>query len=198
MSGRLGTRYAHPMGSLTADGRRIAEQRLAEELPRRWSHVQAVASKAEHVALVLDDPDRDTLVAAAWLHDIGYAKDLALTGFHPLDGARWLRGQDFDSRVVTLVANHSVALIEAEERGLADDLAAEFPGETSAVADALVYCDMTTGPDGQDFDIMTRLEEIRSRYGPEHVVTRFINRAEFSILAAVHRTSERLSELTPS
>ncbi len=31
------------------------------------------------------------LVAAAYLHDIGYAPELAITGFHPLDGARHLR-----------------------------------------------------------------------------------------------------------
>jgi hypothetical protein len=32
-------------------------------------------------------------VAAAWLHDIGYAPAIAEsgTGFHPLDGARYLR-----------------------------------------------------------------------------------------------------------
>jgi hypothetical protein len=28
------------------------------------------------------------LVAAAILHDVGYAPDLATTGFHPLDAAR--------------------------------------------------------------------------------------------------------------
>lgn len=133
------------------------------------------------------------LVAAAWLHDIGYADSLAVTGFHPLDGARWLRENGFDPRVTALVANHSVALIEADERGLGDELAAEFPLETSPTSDALVYCDMTTGPDGQDFDVADRLKEIRSRYGTGHVVTRFIDRAEFTILAAAHRTSERLA-----
>jgi len=32
----------------------------------------------------------DTLVCADWLHDIGYAPALVATGFHPLDGARFL------------------------------------------------------------------------------------------------------------
>jgi HD superfamily phosphodiesterase len=31
------------------------------------------------------------LVAACYLHDIGYALALARGGFHPLDGARFLR-----------------------------------------------------------------------------------------------------------
>lgn len=38
----------------------------------------------------MSENDRDLLVAAAWLHDIGYAPELRDTGFHPLDGARHL------------------------------------------------------------------------------------------------------------
>jgi hypothetical protein len=53
---------------------------------------------------------------------------------------------------------------------------------------------MTTGPDGQDFDVIDRLNEIRARYGPEDVVTRFVNRAERDIIGAVRRTEARLSE----
>ena len=74
----------------------MAELRLAGQLPRRWTHVQAVAAKATRVAQVLDPADRDVLVAAATLHDIGYATELAHTGFHPLDGARWLEDHHFD------------------------------------------------------------------------------------------------------
>ena len=32
----------------------------------------------------------DVLVAAPWLHDIGYAVEVTDTGFHPLDGACYL------------------------------------------------------------------------------------------------------------
>jgi hypothetical protein len=52
---------------------------------------------------------------------------------------------------------------------------------------------MTTGPDGQDFDVADRLDEARSRYGPDHVVTRFWAKAEPVIVAAVRRTEERLA-----
>jgi hypothetical protein len=44
------------------------------------------------------------MVMAAWLHDIGYAPELAVTGFHPLDGARFLRRAGADGQVVSLVA----------------------------------------------------------------------------------------------
>jgi putative nucleotidyltransferase with HDIG domain len=180
---------------LVNQARQIAGGWLARELPRRWVHVQAVAAKAERVAPVLDAGDRDVLVASAWLHDVGYAATLAATGFHPLDGARFLRAEGFDSRVAALVAHHSCALVEADERSLYGDLAGEFPNEMSSTADALWYCDMTTGPDGEDCEVADRLTEIRSRYGPDHVVTRFVQRAQPEIVAAVRRTEERLAAL---
>lgn len=65
---------------------------------------------------------------SAILHDIGYAPRLAATGFHPLDGARFLRDEfHADDRLVRLVANHTFALLEAEERGLREQLETEFP-----------------------------------------------------------------------
>ena len=179
------------------EARDTAERLLAAALPRRWNHVRAVAAKAEQVARVLPPDDRDALVTAAWLHDVGYAPSVARTGFHPLDGARWLRSCSFDERIVRLVANHSCALWEAEERGLAAELRAEFPAEVSAMTDALWYADMTTGPDGQDFDVRERLAEIHSRYGPDDPVTRFWSRAEPVIIAAVRRTEARLREAQP-
>jgi hypothetical protein len=118
--------------------------------------------------------------AAAWLHDVGYASPLVVSGFHPLDGARYLRDQGFsDRRLWTMVAHHTCALVEAEERGLAGELSAEFPVnavDPFAVA-ALTYCDMTTGPDGQLVDVDERIAEILDRYPPDHVVHRSIRRA---------------------
>ncbi len=89
-------------------------------LPRRWVHVQGVAAQARSLAPVLG-ADADLLEAAAWLHDIGYAPDLAVTGLHALDGARYLRdAQNADAMRCRLVAHHSNTIVEAEERGLAD------------------------------------------------------------------------------
>jgi hypothetical protein len=178
---------------LVSRAKEIAWRHLAETLPRRWSHVEAVGDKAHRVgSVLLGDHEASVLVAAAWLHDIGYAPDLVETGLHPLDGARWLRSIGFDQRVTALVAHHSCAHLEAAERGLAQELSAEFLREEGDVPDALWYCDMTTGPDGQDFEVTVRLGEIRARYGPGDVVTRFIVRAEPEIVAAVQRTEERL------
>ena len=137
-------------------------------------------------------PDADILKAAAWLHDLGYAPDIRDTGFHPLDGAVWLRRCGFENRVCALVAYHTCADIEAEQRGFADRLKA-FPRETSLVADALLYADMTSGPDGQDFTVGARLDEIVSRYGDGHGVARFVQRASPVILEAAERVETQLA-----
>ena len=103
-----------------------ASRLLAKALPRRWAHTQGVAATARGVAAVLG-PDADLVAAAAWLHDIGYAPDVAATGFHPLDGARHLRDIEGASVMLCrLVAHHSCAINEAVERGLAGELTAEF------------------------------------------------------------------------
>jgi hypothetical protein len=100
--------------------------------------------------------------------------------------------------VTDLVAHHSCALVEADERGLAVELVREFHREQSELADALWYCDLTTGPDGQDLIVTDRLDEIRTRYGAQHLVTRFVDRAQSEIIAAVRRTERRLAALRDS
>lgn len=89
-----------------------------------------------------------------------------------------------------LVAHHSFALLEAAERGLEGELAAEFPPGDPVLTDALCFADMTTAPDGGPVEPADRLAEIQSRYGPGDVVTRFIDRARPDIMAAVARARE--------
>jgi hypothetical protein len=143
--------------------------------------------------------DSGLLQAAAVLHDVGYAPRLATTGFHPLDGARFLRdAHGGDERLVRLVANHSFALLEAEERGLRETLEAEFPlPEDQLLVDALVYCDMTTTPDGGPTTARERVAEVVSRYGADSVVGRFIRRAAPDIFAAVERVEAALAVNQP-
>ncbi|GAA3010508.1 HD domain-containing protein [Streptomyces fulvorobeus] len=173
--------------------RQVAVAELREPLPRRWAHSQGVARRAAELAEVLGQ-DADLLASAALLHDVGYAPRLAVTGFHPLDGARFLRDvHGADERLVRLVANHSLALLEAQERGLRDVLEVEFPLlDNQRLVDALVYCDMTTTPDGEATSAATRLAEITDRYGSDSLVGRFIRRATPDILAAVGRVEAAL------
>lgn len=169
----------------------LAHGLLAEALPRRWAHVQGVARKAFYVAssLALND---EALVAAAWLHDVGYAPNVRVSGFHPLDVARCLAARGAPERVVNLVARHSYAILEAEFRGLGRELHA-FHDEGGALRDALWSCDLTTSPDGNSVTAEERIAEIKKRYGPSDIVTRFITDATSELLAAVERTKRRLA-----
>lgn len=165
--------------TIAAGACELARSLLEAELPRRWAHSRGVAGQAVALARLVPE-HADMLEAAAWLHDIGYASPLALTGFHPLDGARRLRDTRFgDPALWTLVAHHTCAQIEAEARGLGEVLAAEFPiGEVDPfLVAALTYCDMTTGPDGTPLTVEERITEILSRYHPEDVVHRSIAHA---------------------
>jgi len=182
--------YAGGMVAAVSEARELAQELLAEALPRRWAHVQGVARQADLVAAAVGDCG-SVLIVAAWLHDIGYAPAVKDTGFHALDGARYLRRVGVDEDVVRLVAHHSSAVLEAAERGDLE-LTMEFPQPDPVLADALCFSDMTTSPDGQPVEPTARLAEIQARYGPGNVVTRFIDRARPEILAAVDRTRERL------
>jgi hypothetical protein len=160
-----------------------AARELLSPLDARWAHTQRVAERAQSFRDVLDGGELDVLLAAAYVHDVGYAPGLVVSGFHPLDGdARYVRDCGHE-RLAGLVAHHSAADAEADERGLAAALA-EFPAEDSLVARALTYCDLTTGPDGDYMDVATRFANIAERLGEDEPIAR-----------AVRRDATRLSAL---
>jgi len=179
------------MNTLAPWAQQLARALLQQPLPRRWTHVQGVAARTRTLAPVLG-ADADLLEAAAWLHDIGYAPRLATTGLHQLDGARYLRdAQHADDMLCRLVAHHSCAIIEADERGLADVLSSEFDPAPYVLASVLTCCDMTTSPDGEIVPVERRLAEIHDRYGPGHLVSRSIQRATPMILRAIEQVNDR-------
>jgi hypothetical protein len=179
------------MNTLAPWAQQLAQALLQEPLPRRWAHVQGVATRTRSLAPVLG-ADTDLLEAAAWVHDVGYAPDLAVTCLHQLDGARYLRdAQHASTMLCRLVAHHSCAIVEAGERGLAEVLGLEFEPAPQELSDALTYCDMTTSPDGELVPVEQRLAEIHDRYGPGHLVSRSIQRATPMILRAVEQVNDR-------
>lgn len=183
------------MATLVEDAARLAEQ-LVSPLGRRWSHVQAVAARAGELTGAVQPDQAEHLVAAAWLHDIGYAPEIGLTRFHPLDGARHLRDLGWPADVVNLVAHHSGARFEAAERGLSEQLN-EFPFVDNPVLDALVTADLTTGPGGERLTYDERIAEILKRYPAEDPVHRTWVKAAPILKEAVRRTTDRLTESHP-
>jgi HD superfamily phosphodiesterase len=181
-------RMASRTESELAWAKRTARDLLAP-LEARWRHTLRVVERAQSFRDVLDGGELELLLAAAHLHDVGYAPELTKTGFHPLDGARFVHEAGYE-RLAGLVAHHSASDAEAEERGFGEQLA-EFPAEDSLVARALTYCDLTTGPDGQDVGVSARLVELGDRLGEDDPTVRAVRR-EATRLAAVVDEMESL------
>ena len=146
--------------------RHLARRLLRKQLPERWEHTRGVAARAVDVAVTVGQADRDVLVVACWLHDIGYSPGLRRTGFHPLDGGLYLRRHGWPDRVSALVAHHSGARFVPVERGFGD-LMGEFEFEDSVVSDALTYADQTVGPHGRRMTVEYRIAEAITRHGPD-------------------------------
>ena len=81
-----------------------------------------------------------------------------------------------------------LAIIKAEERGLADVLTPEVEPAPYVLSSVLTYCDMTTSP-----TLVPRqaAPEIHHHYGTGHPVSRSIQRATAMILRAVDQVHSR-------
>jgi hypothetical protein len=164
-------------------------ERLLASSGTRWLHSAGVGLRGRAVADIITPMERPYLVAAAFLHDVGKAPELAVTGVHQLDGARFLRDLGHH-RLANLVAYHSEARYEVGLRGFAAELRS-YEREESPVSDALTFCDVTTGPSGLQVHPLERIIEITERYG-QGIVVEALHLATPHILAAVARTKARL------
>ena len=155
----------------------------------RWEHVRTVGGLADHLVASRLLPRE--VAAAAWLHDLGYAPKLAVTGFHPIDGAAYLEHLGAPDEVVGLVAHHTGAGFEAEERGLVDALAA-MPLPDMASLDALTLVDLVAAPNGSITTPEARIAEILRRYDASDPVHRAVIRSRDDLIAAAERARVRM------
>jgi len=180
---------SEPETVLVASARALATASLTT-LPSRRAHVQGVAAAAARVAQLIEPDHAEELIAAAWMHDIGYSPDLVSTGFHPIDGAAAARSQGFSDLIVGLIAHHTGAAYEAEQRGLVDELDA-YPVPPRHLLDIITFADMTTSPTGAPIEPEDRIAEIFSRYtaGP---VFDAVTRSAPELIAAARRIAREL------
>ncbi|GAA2403421.1 metal-dependent phosphohydrolase, HD subdomain protein [Catellatospora methionotrophica] len=170
----------------------LAEELLAD-LPQRRAHSAGVAGRAAELSAAVSRVDRDLLLCAAWLHDVGYAAAALDTGFHPLDGARLLRRLGWPPRLCALVAHHSGAAFLAQAQGVPG--LAEFPDEASAVTDALASADQTAGVCGEPVFLEERLTEALGRHGASSAYGQAHLRRAPYLRAAAARVQSRLLTL---
>lgn len=147
---------------------------LSEALstPTRYAHCRGVAQQATRAAnrTHIGRDERRLLLAAAWLHDIGYA----LGGdFHPVVGARAMRLAGHE-RLARIIAHHSGAALHAQAAGL-PSLHAEFPapvGLDARLRDLLDVADLVTSPTGECVSPAGRLRGLADRHGLGHAAIR--------------------------
>jgi hypothetical protein len=166
-----------------SDAAQLAD-RLLGHVGTRLAHSASVADQARRAAHLLEEPWRASIMQAAWLHDIGYSEQVARTGFHPLDGARWLDDRGWPSEICRLVAWHTEAGIEAGMRGLDSDLAAEFDQPPPLVGAALSWADLTSSPTGAVCPVSRRIGDILDRYPVDSVVHTAIAAARSALRGA--------------
>ncbi|CAN3130953.1 HD domain-containing protein [Mycobacterium sp. smrl_JER01] len=180
-------------GALTHAARALAAELMADQ-PTRFKHLAAVAARSDALSAVVADTDVDALVAAGWLHDIGYCPDLAVTGFHPLDGALYLRDEGWPQAVCALVAHHSGSRFVAPILGLLDALS-EFEFAETPSSDALTTADNTATQQGTFVTLAQRLTEKKARHAPDSPGMLANPARDDYIIAAAGRVRHRLLAL---
>lgn len=159
--------------------------------PALHEHSSSAARRAASLAHQIPSSRTADVVAAAWLHDIGYSARLRRTGFHPLDGALFLMSQDWPERIVRLVAHHSLASLEAPFYGVGHHLGV-IEVVTGVDADILVSADLAGGLGNPAPTIDARLEAMRLSDEEVGLVPEDVRRARYAGLRAAHERVESL------
>jgi hypothetical protein len=182
-----------PGSASTAAGDAAAlAARLLQSLGSRLDHSAGVARQIDRAVGAVEPEWRSALKDAAWLHDVGYNPELARTGFHPLDGARWLRDRHWPALACRLVAWHTESLEEARLYGLDKELAAEFVPPPPLASAALAWADLTSSPTGERWDAERRLADILDRYPPGSIVHEATRASLPALRAAVRKIEDLL------
>lgn len=136
----------------------------------RLQHILVIADRVRQSARDLAEMgtvggiDEVTAYCAALVHDIGYLEPLHRTGFHPVDGADYLRSNGC-GRLADLIVGHSSSPEEAVLRNIADVAPSDDP-----IAQLLSYWDMQVGPGGEVMAYEERLADILRRHGEHSIV----------------------------
>ncbi len=158
-------------------------------LDARWKHVESVGTMAESWLRLRRIPEY--VAVAAWVHDIGHGPLVRETGFSPLDGALFLDSVAAPPTVVSLVAYQAEAMTEADERGLAHELARFAPPLPSDV-DVLTLLELSVDPHGQPITPQERVDDILLRYELASPVRRAVERSHSQLLASSARAAVRV------
>jgi hypothetical protein len=180
---------------LVRDAQTLAQSLLVDD-QCRLAHVRGTGWIAGMAVSALGVDRPENVVAAAWLHDIGYAPAIARTGFHPLDGALFLARE-----VVLLVAHHSQAAVLAPYYGV-QHLMALLDHAHGHADDVLTFSDLRAGADGLGADPRDRVEDMRRRHANQAFVPDEVRATRYRMLltaaARVNAAVNRATRARPS
>jgi hypothetical protein len=190
--------FAPPKSRVARSDAAALADTLLRSVGTRLAHSACVARRVEEVEHMVDRRWQPALYEAAWLHDIGYHLRIALTGFHALDGARWLQASGWRSETCRLVAWHTAASTEGTLRGLADVLAAEFAPPVPPAAAALTWADLTSSPTGAEWTADRRVADILRRHPADSVEHRSVVEALPDLWAIIKQVELRVAQRVES
>jgi len=121
--------------------------------------------------LNLDEDTKDICMAAALLHDVGYAPSLNVHDFHPVDGYMAIKSL-FPCEISLPVLYHSFADLECNFRR--PDMEIHYDDKMDAKAskvwELLTYCDLHTDGQGNLVTVDERYADIKLRHGADSIV----------------------------
>ena len=122
---------------------------------------------------------------AALLHDVGYLETLQDTGFHPIDGARFLQSIGAPDLAAFIIC-HSHA---AEYARLAN--LPSIPISLHPIASVITFWDVRVAPGGKILSYEQRLEDIRNRHGEESLTWK----AHMKAMDRIQASEDRLRQI---
>lgn len=165
--------------------------------PARRLRVQALALRARSLRPALTRlgftvEDCAQLEAACWACEIGHSPTVAVTGFAPLDGARFYaeRGQ---GELASLIAWQGRSAQHAPGRLLVE--LARFPAADQRVLSMLDMLSMTTGEYGRRLTARRRTRQIAGRHGRSSEQARAARSLEAQAVRTQAQIKEAIAEL---
>ncbi|MFD1721369.1 HD domain-containing protein [Amnibacterium endophyticum] len=181
------------MGDGMVGRARLLSRELLREDPQRMAHSAGVAHVVGRTATALALPERDLLVAAAWLHDVGYASPAVRRRVHGVDDAVRAEAAGMPPLVVELVAHHSCAVLEARRAGVHDVLR-RFAPPPAPLMDVLDHADAVVSKQGLPRTSTIRLWEAVHRHQDDRIRYEALLVALPARERAVRRVEARLAE----
>ena len=127
----------------------------------------------------------DLGTAAALLHDVGYIPELHDTGFHPIDGARYLTSLGA-TELAAFIICHSQAAEYADLAGLP-----RIPVSLHPIASVITFWDVRVAPGGKVLSYEERLEDIKNRHGEESLTWK----AHMRAMSRIQASEDRLRQI---